>query len=166
MRVGTICGVCNDPSKYCTPAIPTCFIQARSLVIPSSLTFPSIQCHHTRGLAEAGGSLNLSNASLSGERAADRASAIPAGPIVTNIISAPVIARREKVRAHGCEETAVRPIGMDRRLSKVCSSSRAASLERLSDRSGAAKPMRAANGGKPRDARGSFMPVPRRCRPR
>src|SRR3954469_23760989 len=35
--------------------MPTRFIHSRSLVIPSFVTFPAVQCHHVRGFAESGG---------------------------------------------------------------------------------------------------------------
>ena len=37
--------------------MPTRFIHSRSAVMPSLVTLPFSQCHHTRGLAESGGSL-------------------------------------------------------------------------------------------------------------
>src|SRR4051812_19042885 len=35
--------------------MPSCFIASRSLVIPSRVTFPFIQCHHVCTRAESGG---------------------------------------------------------------------------------------------------------------
>ena len=49
------CGVLMDASIASTPPIPTRFIHSRSLRMPSSVTLPFIQCHHTRGLATDGG---------------------------------------------------------------------------------------------------------------
>src|SRR3954471_22440542 len=41
--------------------MPTRFIHSRSLVIPSLVTFPPVQCHQVRGLAESGGFANPSD---------------------------------------------------------------------------------------------------------
>src|ERR1700722_18000319 len=38
--------------------MPTRFIHSRSLVIPSLVTLPLVQCHQARGFAAAGGFLN------------------------------------------------------------------------------------------------------------
>src|SRR5580704_10118416 len=58
-RLLTTCGVASAASKFWKPAIPTRCIHSRSSLIPSSVILPFIQCHHTRGRAEAGGSSNL-----------------------------------------------------------------------------------------------------------
>jgi len=79
-RFGTIGGVLSAASKFWRPPMPTRFIQAMSLAMPSSVTLPFIQCHHTRGRARFGGSSNRAARAASwaerfgpGDRAAARA---------------------------------------------------------------------------------------------
>ena len=47
-------------SNWWKPPIPARSIHSISFWIPSMVTFPSIQCHHTRGRASCGGSANPS----------------------------------------------------------------------------------------------------------
>src|SRR5260221_8391067 len=65
MRFSTTFGASRSPDRMSpmlasncwTPPMPTRFIHSRSRVIPSRVTLPFIQCHHTRGRAASGGSL-------------------------------------------------------------------------------------------------------------
>src|SRR3954464_16014006 len=57
-RFSTTCGVASAASKFCRPPMPTRFIHSRSSWIPSLVTLPFIQCHHTRGRALLGGFSN------------------------------------------------------------------------------------------------------------
>ena len=56
-RLSTNSGTPRLPSNICMPAMPTRFIPSRSAVMPSLVTLPFSQCHHTRGRADSGGSL-------------------------------------------------------------------------------------------------------------
>ena len=53
--LSTVWPLPEETSAICMPPIPTRFIHSRSLVIPSLVTLPPVQCHHVRGLAESGG---------------------------------------------------------------------------------------------------------------
>lgn len=48
----------RSASKFWTPPMPMRFIHAKSLAMPSLLTLPFIQCHHTLGRPLTGGSRN------------------------------------------------------------------------------------------------------------
>src|ERR1019366_3350744 len=51
----TVCPLPEETSARCIPPMPTRFIHSRSLVMPSLVTLPPVQCHQVRGLAESGG---------------------------------------------------------------------------------------------------------------
>ena len=53
-RFSVNCGTPRLPSNICMPAMPTRFIHSRSAVMPSLVTLPFSQCHHTRGFARVG----------------------------------------------------------------------------------------------------------------
>jgi len=48
----TSCPPPDATSANWNPAMPARFIHSKSLVMPSLLTFPCVQCHHVRGRAE------------------------------------------------------------------------------------------------------------------
>src|SRR5262249_46832547 len=56
--LATSCPPPEATSASMNPAMPARFIHSRSLVMPSLVTFPCVQCHHVRGRAESGGFLN------------------------------------------------------------------------------------------------------------
>ena len=54
-------GMPSETSKICAPPMPAFAMASRSAVMPAFVTLPFIQCHHTCGRAEAGGSAKPSS---------------------------------------------------------------------------------------------------------
>src|ERR1019366_7661394 len=70
----TVCPLPEETSARCMPPMPTRFIHSRSLVMPSLVTLPPVQCHQVRGLAESGGFWKPCSSGSPGACAHNRAS--------------------------------------------------------------------------------------------